>query len=109
MLVVLDTASFTELLNFWNSRARSLLHGSIGTVVGLPREAFGHPEHVKAIARSASTRDRGETLSTATGYRIEPRERPTYRCRHPMISHGFERRIAAFALVAFANGKPRSR
>jgi hypothetical protein len=48
---VIGRPSFDALVNFWNFRARSLTRAHGSPVIGLPREALGHPEQLGALTR----------------------------------------------------------
>jgi hypothetical protein len=45
-LFVFDKASFAELVDFWNFRARSMTDAPGAAVLGLPRQALRHTEHL---------------------------------------------------------------
>ncbi|MGI8863656.1 MAG: hypothetical protein ACR2JH_04525 [Solirubrobacteraceae bacterium] len=48
---VIGRPSFDALVNFWNFRARSLARAHGAPVIGLPREALGHPKQLGALTR----------------------------------------------------------
>jgi hypothetical protein len=50
-LYVFDNASFGELVDFWNFRARTLTSADGAGVVGLPRQALRHPEKLASLLR----------------------------------------------------------
>jgi hypothetical protein len=47
---VLAQASFGQLVNFWNFRARVLARPNGAGVVGIPRESLRHPQQLRALA-----------------------------------------------------------
>jgi hypothetical protein len=71
-LFVFDKANFRELVDFWNFRSRSMTDASSAAVLGLPRQALPHTEHLSSIVRwgaSPSWMKRSPDMLVATASR----------------------------------------